>query len=118
ENVLANVDKFIDELKVKELIEEIMRIVFMLNNYFNEKEPWKLAKNKQYKEFIKVMFNSFETLIFIAALLYPVIPKAMSTLFKHLGYSRSLKITELKDYGKNIDFRKLEKVKPILFAKL
>ncbi|OYT59729.1 MAG: methionine--tRNA ligase [Desulfurococcales archaeon ex4484_217_1] len=118
ENVLASVDRFVNELKIKELIEEIMKIVFMLNNYFNEKEPWKLAKNKQYKEFVKVMFNSFESLIFIASLLYPVIPKTMSILFKHLGYDKPLRIVELKDYGENVDFRKLERVKPILFAKL
>lgn len=118
EKVINNADRFIEELKVKELIEEIMRVVFMLNNYFNEKEPWKLAKNKQYEEFIKVMFNSFETLVHIAALLYPVIPQSMNSLFNYLGFEKPLKIVELKEYGKNIDFRRIEKIKPILFAKL
>ena len=80
------VDKKINELKISEALEEIMKLLKRCNKYIDETEPWILAKDENKKERLKtVLYNLIESIRISAVFLYPFMPETSDKIFKQLN---------------------------------
>ncbi len=67
-------------------LEEVMQFVRRLNRYFNDEEPWRLARDAQQKERLgTVLYNVVEGLRIASVLLEPAMPKKAAQIRTSLG---------------------------------
>lgn len=83
---VENADSAMLKLNFSEGIGEIMAFVDLVNQYVTTQEPWVLAKDTGDPERLRtVIYVICESLRSISIVLNPVMPKAMSSLWKQLG---------------------------------
>lgn len=81
----SNVDKYMNELKVGDAIEEIIKVVRRANKYIDETEPWVLAKNEENNARLQtVLYNLLETIRICAVLLESFIPETSAKIYEML----------------------------------
>ena len=84
----AEVDKYIDETRLKQALEEIFKVVDRANKYIDETEPWKLGKDETKKaRLASVLYNLLEAIRVISALLAPFMPSTMPKVWEQIGAS-------------------------------
>lgn len=82
----ANVDKYMDELKVPEAIDSVMEIFKRCNKYIDETTPWILAKDEARQDELKtVIYNLLESIRIGAVLLNPFLPDTSNEIFSQLN---------------------------------
>ena len=82
----SRVDRYMDQFKVSDAIEEIMNLLRRANKYIDENEPWKLAKDEYKQEELEnVLYNLLETIRYAATLLQSFIPTTANEMFNQLG---------------------------------
>lgn len=64
---------------------ELWKFVAHVNAYFHTMQPWVLAKQNR-ELFEEVIYTACQSMYEIAILLWPVMPKKMEELLKHLGH--------------------------------
>ncbi len=73
--VRTNVMEWIPQVKLSQVVEEIMTLVRSVNRYLEVKAPWKLAKDPALKdELATVLYVSAEAVRLSLSMLWPVIP--------------------------------------------
>lgn len=73
--VINNVMEWVPQVKLSQVIDEIMTLVRSINRYLEIKAPWKLAKDAQkIDELSTVLYVSAEAVRLSLCLLWPVIP--------------------------------------------
>lgn len=73
--VINNVMEWVPQVKLSQVIDEIMTLVRSINRYLEIKAPWKLAKDPQkIDELSAVLYVSAEAVRLSLCLLWPVIP--------------------------------------------
>lgn len=112
----SRVDRYMDQFKVSDAIEEIMNLLRRANKYIDENEPWKLAKDEYKQEELEnVLYNLLETIRYAATLLQSFIPTTANEMFNQLGVN-------LRTYESLNRFAKVEKYTcnepKILFARI
>ena len=76
----------IARMRVNGALEEIMQFVRRLNRYFNDQQPWALAKDPQARERLQtVLYTAVEGLRIAAVLLTPAMPAKSATLLAAVG---------------------------------
>ncbi len=86
----SEVDKYIDETKLKQALEEIFKVVDRANKYIDETEPWKLGKDETKKaRLATVLYNLLEAIRVISALLAPFMPTTMPKVWEQIGASEA-----------------------------
>ena len=84
--LLAEVDKYIDETKLKQALEAIFEVVSRANKYIDETEPWKLGKDETKKaRLATVLYNLLEAIRVTSALLAPFMPTTMPKVWEQIG---------------------------------
>ena len=78
--------KHVENLELHVALAKIFEFIDACNKYINDKAPWELAKNNNYEELKKVLYNLAEALRMIAQLLYAFIPEAAEKILDQLGY--------------------------------
>ncbi len=82
----AEVDKYIDETKIKQALEAIFEGVSRANKYIDETEPWKLGKDdSQSARLAAVLYNLLEAIRVISTLLSPFMPQTMPKVWEQAG---------------------------------
>jgi methionyl-tRNA synthetase len=113
-----DIEEKLNENKIREALDKIMLISRNSNQYFQENEPWKEAKEnkKRCGTIIYVLLNQVKDL---GILIYPYLPDAGDKIFKQLNIENK-KWDELGKLSLNIDsnlgkaeilFNKLEEIK-------
>ena len=97
----AKVEKYMEELKVPEAIDEIFEIFRRANKYIDETTPWILAKEENKDRLKKVIYNLLESIRIGAVLLQPYLPNTAKEIFRQLN-------TELTSYDSIDEFGALE----------
>ncbi|MBR3283579.1 MAG: methionine--tRNA ligase, partial [Ruminococcus sp.] len=88
--LLPEVDKYIDETKLKQALEEIFKVVDRANKYIDETEPWKLGKDESKKaRLASVLYNLLEAIRITSALLAPFMPSTMPKVWEQIGASEA-----------------------------
>jgi methionyl-tRNA synthetase len=77
--VLPNMRKYMEDLKVSDALEEVLKLARFANKYIDVSEPWVLFKDPNQKEVLEhVLYQLLETIRFITVLLQPFIPNIVS----------------------------------------
>ena len=83
----ADADVLVSDLRVTEAVARVWEIVRQANKYLVEREPWKLARDEANAPLVAgVLSATTKALVTVSALLWPVMPTAMSELWSRLGY--------------------------------
>ena len=89
-SLCGEVDKCIDETKLKQALEEISKVVDRANKYIDETEPWKLGKDDTKKaRLAAVLYNLLEAIRVTSALLAPFMPTTMPKVWEQIGASEA-----------------------------
>lgn len=84
--VLPNMVKLMEELKVADALEEILKLARFANKYIDVSEPWVLFKDPNKQEVLDhVLYTLLETIRYIAILLQPFIPRTAQNIAKQIG---------------------------------
>ena len=99
--LLPEVDKNIDETKIKQALEAIFEGVSRANKYIDETEPWKLGKDETKKaRLAAVLYNLLDAIRIISALLSPFMPTTMPKVWEQIGASEDdVKYEKLGIFG-------------------
>jgi len=110
--------QLLDELKLKDALNEVMLLSKETNRYFQENAPWQLIKTDKARA-ASVLYTLTNQVKDLAILLWPFLPKTSEEIFKQLN----IKPEKWKDLGKQsikeghtisepkVLFRKLELAK-------
>jgi len=88
--ILAQLDKRMDDLSFSEALSLIWEIVKAANLYVDRCAPWRLAKEGKQKRLYTVLYNLLETLRVLCLLLYPFIPSSAEKMWTQLGIQEDL----------------------------
>jgi methionyl-tRNA synthetase len=77
-NEYSNIEKTLDDIRLKEGLKQIMNISRLGNQYFQEKEPWKTKD----KDALLTLANVVKDL---AILIKPFLPKTAESIFRQLN---------------------------------
>ena len=81
-----SVRALIARMRVNGALEEVLQFVRRLNRYFNDQQPWALAKDPQARERLEtVLYTAVEGLRIAAVLLEPAMPAKSATLLAAVG---------------------------------
>ena len=100
-SLCVEVDKCIDETKLKQALEEISKVVDRANKYIDETEPWKLGKDDTKKaRLAAVLYNLLEAIRITSALLAPFMPTTMPKVWEQRGASAAdVEYEKLSKFG-------------------
>lgn len=83
---VVNVKKLMNEFKIGDASETIIRLLRRANKYIDETEPWVLAKDDSKKEVLEnVLYHLLETIRIAAVLFEPFIPNTSVEIYKQLN---------------------------------
>ncbi|MBU3905106.1 MAG: methionine--tRNA ligase [Nanoarchaeota archaeon] len=85
-DVPTKVENLINEFKLHHAVEEIMKFVYELNKYVNDKEPWKI---KDKDELGKIMYELLEGIRLSSILLHPFVPDTCDRIREQLGLTEA-----------------------------
>ena len=95
---LAEVDKFMNEVKFSNALEAIWKFISRMNKYIDETMPWSLSKDEEKKKRLAIVMNNlFEALYKIAVLVYPYMPESAASIWKQLGIKKEIKDARVND---------------------
>lgn len=117
EGLLSRVRPLVDQLRFFEALEQVMRFVRHLNRYFNDEEPWKLAKDPdQHIRLGTVLYNIVEGLRVASVLLEPAMPGKAQQVRRDLGLD-DYTFADLGTWGQAPAGAQIPKKADILFPK-
>ena len=80
--------KLMDQYKVADAIEEVMKLLRQSNKYIDETAPWVLAKDLEKKEVLRtVLYNLLEAIRISSILLEPIMPATSNKVYTYLNTS-------------------------------
>lgn len=104
----SKVEKYMDDLRVGDAIEEIISVARRANKYIDETEPWVLAKDEGNKDKLQnVLYNLLETIRICAVLLQAFIPETSEKIFGMLK-TNNKSLESIDTFG-NLEENTLEK---------
>ncbi len=116
--LLEKVRPLVEQLRFFEALEEVMRFVRLLNRYFSDEEPWKLAKDPQQQGRLgTVLYNIVEGLRVASLLLEPAMPQKAKQIRIDLGLPEGGTFADLGSWGVAEPGTKMPDAAAILFPK-
>ncbi|AKX34699.1 methionyl-tRNA synthetase [Spiroplasma litorale] len=82
---ITNYKKFMNEYKVTEAIEEVLKLGQSCNKYIEDIKPWDLEKNDKIDELKKVIKILHNNIVIIIYLLKPILVENTEKMFKQIG---------------------------------
>lgn len=97
--VLPEVTKYMDQLKVSDALEEVVKLARFANKYIDVSEPWVLVKDENKQEILDhVLYHLLETIRYVAVLLQPFMPQTATKIAKQIGVE-DLSFESLSAFG-------------------
>jgi methionyl-tRNA synthetase len=92
--------QYVEELAFHRALEAAWGMIARVDKFISDAKPWELAKNEEQRETLgAVLYRAAETIRWLAALLYPVMPDSARAMWRQLGLEgdpQELDPTELK----------------------
>ncbi len=111
QRAVAEMENFIETMRLNSAIAKIMLAVRKVNQYLEIKQPWTLAKEGKTDEVNTTLYLAVESLRICGALLYPIMPKKMTILCRTLGIKPQL--VQLRTFGVIVGGTAIEKINPL-----
>ena len=109
----------VDGLRLFQALEEVMQFVRLLNRYFNDQEPWVLARETDHRERLgTVLYNVVEGLRICSILLDPAIPDKARQIRVDLGLVEEVTLAEAQQWGLAPPGAQLPAEASVLFPKI
>lgn len=89
-NLLAKVEKKMDNLKINEAISEIWEVISKANKYIDLSMPWVLAKEEKYERLDNVLYNLVETIRIITIALQAFMIEVPAKIFEQIGVTEDI----------------------------
>ena len=84
-STINNYKELMDNFKVSDALEEVMKLLRLANKYIDLTEPWKLAKDEALKDKLEsVLYNLLEFIRISTILLEPAIPSTANKVYEAL----------------------------------
>ncbi len=97
---LPAMKKYMDDLRVSDALEEVLKLARSANKYIDVSEPWALMKNPDKQDVLDhVLYNLLETIRYVAVLLQPFIPETSRRISNQIGV-KDLSFESLNTYGR------------------
>lgn len=97
---LPEMHKYMDELKVSDALEEVVKLARFANKYIDVSEPWVLNKDENKQDVLDhVLYHLLETIRFVGVLLQPFMPETAHKILEQIG-SKDSSFESLNDFGK------------------
>ncbi|MEG0073076.1 MAG: methionine--tRNA ligase [Clostridia bacterium] len=90
ENVVINLEKLMDDLKINDAITEIWKLISKANKYIDLTAPWILAKEKNTDRLNVVLYNLVESIRIIAIALQPYMVEVPEKIFQQIGVEKDI----------------------------
>ncbi|TNF08953.1 MAG: methionine--tRNA ligase [Bacillota bacterium] len=88
-----------DQLKVADALEEVVKLARFANKYIDVSEPWNLNKDENKKEILDhVLYQLLETIRFVAVTLQPFIPETAHKIAHQIGVT-DLSFKSIEQFG-------------------
>ncbi len=101
--ILPSIRKYMDELKVSDALEEVVKLARHANKYIDVSEPWALFKNPDKQDVLDhVLYHLLETIRFIAVTLQPFIPQTSQKIANQIGVT-DLSFESLNEFGNYLE---------------
>jgi methionyl-tRNA synthetase len=98
-DVLPEMNKYMDELKVSDALEEVVKLARFANKYIDVSEPWVLNKDENKQEILDhVLYQLLETIRYVGVLLQPFMPETASKILEQIG-SEDTRFESLETFG-------------------
>lgn len=110
-SLLSKVRNKMDEYKVGDALEEIIKALRQANKFIDVTEPWKL-RNEDQEELDGVLYELVETIRFCAVLLEPFIPDTSHEILTQINVGHS-DFASLESFGFIQDNHTLNKAVPL-----
>ena len=105
-------------LKFNAALEEVMQYVRSLNRYFNDQQPWRLAREPESRaRLATVLYNVVEGVRIAVALLEPAMPAKMREIRAALGLG-PVAFAELDRWGRTEEGTELPETAPAPFPRV
>lgn len=106
-----------EKYSLEQAAEAIISFVNDVNKYVNDSAPWALAKDEKMVECGEVIYNTLESMRFVAVLIYPFCPNIAQDIWKQLSCEGVVSDIQYKDLvwgGLNISkIASKDSVKPV-----
>ncbi len=80
-----------DEFAFHRALEVAWGVIARVDKIISDAKPWELAKREEQRELLdSVLYRAAETLRWLAVMLYPAMPEAMSEIWRQLGQTSDL----------------------------
>ncbi|MEG0641969.1 MAG: methionine--tRNA ligase subunit beta, partial [Clostridium sp.] len=87
EETVNNVDNLMENYKISDALEVIMRLVSRANKYIDETSPWEIAKDEANNERLKgVLYNLTETIRYVTVLIGPFLPDTANKIVEQFKF--------------------------------
>lgn len=97
--VLPNMRNYMDDLKVSDALEEVVKLARFANKYIDVSEPWALMKNPDKQDVLDhVLYHLLETIRYVAILLQPFVPETSKKIAAQIGL-KDLSFESLSTFG-------------------
>ena len=108
----------VQDMKIYASLEEVMQFVRLLNRYFNDEEPWRLARDPRQEERLgTVLYNVVEGLRIASVLLEPAMPRKAAEIRSSLGLE-DYTMEESGRWGLSPPGTRIPQEAPLLFPKI
>lgn len=94
--VVSDYQGAIRDFRFNVALESAWRLVGRMNQYIEEKKPWKQAKAGETDELGASLYTCLEAVRIVAGLVAPVMPAAAETLWRQLGLTTTLASADWK----------------------
>ncbi len=82
---LPNIRQSMEQLRVSDALEEVVKLARFANKYIDVSEPWALFKNPEKQQLLDhVLYHLVETIRYVAILLQPFIPETSNRIAKQI----------------------------------
>ena len=114
----ALVETLVAELRFHAALEEVMQFVRLMNRYFNDQQPWVLAKQEEQRARLgTVLYNIVEGLRITSVMLEPAMPVKGREIRRSLGLG-DYTIAETASWGLTPSGSGIPTEAPILFPRI
>lgn len=115
-NLLKKVTLKMDEFKVSDALEEVMKTLRSANKFIDLTEPWNLNKSSETKEELAgVLYEIIETIRICAVVLQAFIPETAKEILKQINTNLNT-FDSIKEFGNYADNNKINEAK-VLFLR-
>jgi len=87
-------EESIEAFNLKKALEEVVKLMSILNGYVEETKPWGLAKEEREAELDVVLANLFEGVKRLSILLWPFIPETIEKVFGFMNLEMILDLAK------------------------